>query len=257
MGSHMTHSERIDQYLAEGRTVSGGKGGDEAKAAQKRNEDRQDRAFNFQMQGMTDVKNALQKYLQGNIGFDPQQLAAMTSQFMGQNANDFANARAGVTSMLASRGAGGGQTPVGGDYTRGLSGLFGAEAQSLAGGTNNIRMQNALQALNNKFNAGNLLSGNAAALSSPIATFGSGASNALNQYMQQANSGFGASFMRGFGGALGQGLGGLATGGIGGAASALGGMMNRGGTNLMQGNFGAQNQLASNIWARYTPPMGT
>ena len=96
--------------------------------------------------------------------------------------------------MLASRGAGGGQTPVGGDYTRGLSGLFGAEAQSLAGGANNIRMQNALQALNNKFQASNVLSGNAAALSSPISTFGSGASNALNQYMQAANSGFGATF---------------------------------------------------------------
>jgi len=75
--------------------------------------------------------------------------------------------------------------------------------------------------------------------------------------LHQRQTRLGASFMRGFGGALGQGLGGLATGGIGGAASALGGMMNRGGTNLMQGNFGAQNQLASNIWARYTPPMGT
>lgn len=146
---------------------------------------------------------------------------------------------------------------MGGDYTRGMSGLFGSEAQSLAGGMNSIRMQNALQALNNKFQASNVLSGNAAALSSPISTFGSGASNALNQYMQAANSGFGASFMRGFGGALGAGLGGLATGGIGGAASALGGMMNRSGTNLIQGNFGAQNQLASNIWAGYTPPMGT
>ena len=179
----MTHSERIDQYLAEGRTVSGGKGGDEAKAAQKRNEDRQDKAFTFQMSQMQDVKNAMQKYLSGNIGFDPQQLAAMTSQFMGQNANDFNQARAGVTSLLASRGAGGGQTPVGGDYTRGMSGLFGSEAQSLAGGMNSIRMQNALQALNNKFQASNVLSGNAAALSSPISTFGSGASNALNQYM--------------------------------------------------------------------------
>jgi len=220
----MTHSERIERYLSEGRTVSGGKGGDEAKAAQKRNEDRQDKAFNFQMQGMTDVRNALQKYLTGNVGFDPQQLAAMTSEFMGQNAADFANARAGVTSMLASRGAGGGQTPVGGDYTRGMSGLFGSEAQSFAGSMNSIRMQNALQALNNKFQASNVLSGNAAALSSPISTFGSGASNALNPYMQAANSGFGATFMRGFGGALGTGLGtGLSTFGMGGL-SKVGGM---------------------------------
>jgi len=223
----MTHSERIDQYVREGRSVSGGKGGDEAKAAQKRNEDRQDKAFNFQMQGMTDVKNALQKYLTGNVGFDPQQLAAMTSDFMGQNANDFNQARAAVTSALASRGAGGGQLPVGGDYTRGLSGLFGAEAQSLAGGMNNIRMQNALQALTNKFNTANVFSGNAAALSSPISTFGSGASNALNQYMQQANSGFGATFLRGFGGALGTGLGsGISTFGLGGL-SKLGGIFNQ------------------------------
>ena len=57
------HRRMIERYLEEGRSVSGGKGGDEAKAAQKRNEDRQDQAFNFQMQGMTDVKNAMQKYL--------------------------------------------------------------------------------------------------------------------------------------------------------------------------------------------------
>jgi hypothetical protein len=77
------------------------------------------------------------------------------------------------------------------------------------------------------------------------------------QYVQAANSGFGASFMRGFGGALGQGLGGLATGGIGGAASALGGMMNRSGSNLMQGNFGNMNRAATDIWTGYTPTMGT
>src|SRR4030095_4885649 len=122
------HRRMIERYLEEGRSVSGGKGSDEAKASQKRNEARQDKAFNFQMQGMTDVKNALQKYLTGNVGFDPQQLAEMTSDFLGLNANDFNQARAGVISALASRGAGGGQIPVGGDYTRGLSGLFGAEA---------------------------------------------------------------------------------------------------------------------------------
>ena len=88
--------------------------------------------------------------------------------------------------MLASRGAGGGQTPVGGDYTRGLSGLFGSRsAIALRRHELDPHAKCAASAEQSSFQSANVLIGNAAALSSPIATFGSGASNALNQYVQQ------------------------------------------------------------------------
>lgn len=155
------------------------------------------------------------KYLSGDIGFDPATLASMRSQFQDSNALAYNQAGQGVRDALTARG-GDGSLPIGGNYVKGISGLMGSAASSKAAGLQNLAIMNSQQALTNKFNAGSLLSGNAASMNSPISTFGSGASNALNQYMTAANSGFGASFMKSLGSGLGGGLASFATGGLGG-----------------------------------------
>jgi hypothetical protein len=197
------------------------KGGDTAKkqlneqtAMQKAELDRQNKLYST-------IESGVGKYLSGNIGFDPQTLATMQSQFQDNNALAFNQAGTAVRDALTARG-GDGSLPVGGNYVKGISSLLGSAASSKAAGLQNLGIMNAQQALTNKFNAGSLLSGNAASMNSPISTFGSGASNALNQYMQAANSGFGASFMRSLGGSLGAGIGSFATGGLGGIASSIG-----------------------------------
>jgi hypothetical protein len=153
------------------------------------------------------MKAGFSKYTEGNgIGFDPQQMALLTSQFMNDNASQYQQAGAGVRSALASRGMGTGEGPEGGDYVRGISGLMSGRANNLSGGMANLKLADLQQALTNKFNAGSLLSGNAATLNSPIGTMGQMSTNAFNQYMQAKNSGFGANFMKSFGAGLGGGL---------------------------------------------------
>lgn len=155
-----------------------------------------------------DIWNNFSKYMSGNIGFDPQQLALMKSQFLNQAAGGYQDAGRNLRTALLRRGAGGGDQPVGGDYTRGIAALEGGQADTVSGGLANIDLQNLQQALINKFNTGSLLSGNSAQLSQNIGTFSGGASNALGQYIQAKNSGFGSAFAQGFGGALGKTLGG-------------------------------------------------
>jgi hypothetical protein len=179
----------------------------------------QQQAFNMQQQQLKFLNDSFGKYVNGDIGFNPQQLAAMNSAAMGQNAQQFGSAESGVRAALASRGVGMGDSPVGGEFTRGLSSLYGARASDLAGSLRNVILQNGQQALANKFNAGSILSGNAATLNGAQSTAGAGASSALNAYIQAANSGFGASFMSSLGKGLGGGLASAAMGGLGGFIS--------------------------------------
>lgn len=223
----MNWTDIIDRYIAEGRTVSGGKGADVANQQRQQELNMQTQAFNTQQQQLSQLKQAFSPYLNGTQGFDPAMLSSMTSQFLNNNNQSFNDAGAQVRSALAARGAGSGQLPVGGDYVRGIAGLQGAKASSQSQGLLGINVQNAMQALNNQFNAGNILSGNAATLTGTQGVAGSGASSALGSYIQAANTGFGSSFANAFGGALGAGLGAGVTGGAGTAASKVG-----------SGNFG-------------------
>src|SRR5207253_2352734 len=116
--------------------------------------------------------------------------------------------------------------PTGGNYANGIASLLGAKAGSQSQGLLGIDVSNAQQALQNKFNAGNLLSGNAAILTGTQGVAGSGASSALNSYVTASANSFGGSFMKSLGGSLGSGLGsgvsaGL-TGGLGTAMSKVG-----------------------------------
>ena len=195
--------------------ISGGKGEGTAKAQLALQNKLQQQAFDLMQQRQTQVNSAVGKYLSGDVGFDPAQLATMKSQFLNQVAGNYNQGAKNVMTALARRGSISSAQPVGGDYARGIASLEGAQASDTASGLANIDLSNLQQAITNKFNAASLINGQSAQLTSPIATFGSGASNALNQYVQAANSGFGATFMHGLGGTIGQGLGTIATGGIG------------------------------------------
>ncbi len=224
----MNWTETVERYLAEGRPVSGGKGAGKADAQRQQELAMQQKAFDAQQARLTQLQNAFQPYTQGaGQGFAPDQLAAMQSQILNQNSSQFNSAGAGVRSALLARGGSGGNQPVGGDYTRGIAGLMGAQAQDRSQNLNSLRIANAQQALANRFNAGNLLSGNAATLTGTQGVAGAGASSALSDYIKAKNSGFMQSFASGLGSGLGGGLGNGISGGIGTAASKVG-----------SGNFG-------------------
>lgn len=215
----MTWAETIERYLREGRTVSGGKGGDVANSQRQQELQMQQQAFQQQMQQLSMLNGAFSKYLSGNVGFSPQALAGMQSQFLNSNSSTFNQAGQQVREALAARGSGTGQLPTGGDYTRGIAGLMGAKAQSQSQGLLGLQVQNQQQALQNMFNAGNILSGNAATLTGTQGVAGNAASSALNSYINAVNApGFGTAFA----GALGSGLAAGATGGIGTLASHVG-----------------------------------
>ncbi len=178
----------------------------------------QQQAFNTQQAQLAMLNKAFSGYLNGQTGFSPQLMSSMTSQFLNNNNSAFNQAGQQVRAALGARGSGTGQLPVGGDYTRGIAGLMGAKAGSQAQGVLGLNVQNAQQALANQFNAGSLLSGNAATLTGTQGVAGSGASSALNSFIQGSNApGFGTAFA----GALGSGLAAGATGGLGRALSGL------------------------------------
>lgn len=191
-------------------------GQDTANAQRQQQLDLQKSAYNLQKQQFAQISGALGKYLTGNIGFDPSQLAAMKSQFLNNAAGQFQNAGQATRQALAARGGGLGDTPIGGDYTRGIASLMGAAASNQSQGLLGLDIANQQQALTNKFNTGSLLSGNAASLNSPINSFGSGASSALNAYINAKSiPGFGEQFSGALAKGLGAGIGGGLTGGLG------------------------------------------
>jgi hypothetical protein len=181
------------------------------------------------MQGIQQsVRDALGKYMSGNVGFDPAQLAAMKSQFLNTTANQYQNAGSNLRTALLRTGSASSSMPAGGDFVRGVAGLEGGLASTTSSGLANIDLQDLSQALTNKFNAASVINGQAAQLASPISTFGAGASNALSNYVQSQQSTFGNMLARGFGSALGSGLGAGVSGGIGGVLSGLPGAFGKG-----------------------------
>lgn len=215
------------------RTVSGGKGATSTANSQRQQElNMQTQAFNTQQAQLATLNKSFSPYLSGNKGFTPQAMAAMQSQFLNSNNQTYNQAGQMVRSALGARGEGTGANPVGGNYAQGLSNLLGAKAGSQSQGLLGLQVTNQQQALQNQFNAGNLLSGNAATLTGTQGVGGAGASSALSSYITASNSGFLGSFQNSLGSTLGKGLGmgaigglGAATGGASIGAGIAGGMM--------------------------------
>ena len=177
--------------------------------------DMQTKAFNTQQAQLASLQKALSPYLSGKQGFDPSQLASMRSQFLNSNSSTFNQAGQQVREALGARGEGSGTNPVGGSYGGNIAQLLSARAGSQSQGLLGIDVQNSQQALQNQFNAANVLSGNAATLTGTQGVAGAGASSALNSYIQASNSGFSGTFQNALGGTLGKGLGLAAIGGLG------------------------------------------
>jgi hypothetical protein len=178
----------------------------------KRDNAGQDSAVSRQNNLLDLIKNSTSQYLSGDVGFNPQQLALMRSQFLNQTTKSYAGAKSNLMSMLQSRGAAGGNMPSGGDAVRGLSGLEGSYASDRSSGLANIDLSNLSQMLSNKWNAIGALSGGAGQYGSQANMFGSEGSNALNTYSDALKSGFGGQFMSTLGKTLGSGLGMMGTG---------------------------------------------
>jgi hypothetical protein len=183
----------------------------------------QQKAFDAQMAQIQQLQSQMAPYLsaQGQ-GYTPEQNASMQSQFLNTNAQQFQNAGQAVRAALLARGGGTGTAPVSGDYTRGISSLMGAAASSQAQGLLGLQQQNAMQALQNKFAAAGLMSGNAQTLTGTQGVAGSGASSALQSYINARNTGLMQSLASGFGQGLGGGLGAMTTGGLGSLMSNIG-----------------------------------
>lgn len=184
------------------------KGDGTSKDVLKEQQKLQQDAYNNLLARQNQVSGAVSKYLSGNVGFDPAQLAALRTQFLNQNAQAFNTAGQNVRTALLRSGSMTGTAPLGGDAVRGIAGLQGAEANNVSQGLTGINLQNLQQMLANQFNAASLINGQAAQLASPINSFTGGIGNALSNYVQASNTGFGNSFANSFGRALGNTLGG-------------------------------------------------
>jgi hypothetical protein len=175
---------------------------------------------------LSQVNNSLSPYLSGTQGFTPQQLAAMTSQNLDQNAQQYNAAGNALRQTLQARGENG-QTSLSGTGVAGIAGLLSGKASDLANSMRTTTLNNAQQGLTNQFNANSILSGNAQTQAGNVATYGSGANNSLNAVTTaQSNSGINK-FLGGLGSGLGSGVAAGVTGGLGTAASTVG-----------SGNFG-------------------
>lgn len=188
---------------------------------------------NSENQLLQQNNTALSPYLTGNQGFTPQQMAALNSQALDQNALKYNQATQATNSELAARGENG-QTPGSGVAATGYGNLQAAKAGDLADSLRTVTLDNAQQGLANKFNAASVLSGNAQTYGQNVGTYGSGASNALGDLTQAQ----GNTWQSQFGKALGSAAGGAAAGFGGGLANAGVGQLGTAVSKIGSGNWG-------------------
>lgn len=161
---------------------------------------------------------SLSPYLTGNQGFTPQQMAALNSQALDQNALQYNGATQQANAQLAARGEGLGNTPTSGVQANAYGNIQASKAGDLADSLRTVTLNNAQQGLANQFNAASVLSGNAQTYAGNVGTYGTGANSALNNLTSaQANT-----WQSQLGKAAGQAVGGAAgafTGGFGASAA--------------------------------------
>lgn len=162
----MNWTQTIERYLAEGRTVSGGKGDSTLKAQEQAQANFTNtlmgsykKQFAQQSSILSFLTNKLQPMIDNPRGYDPTALAAMRTQATEGTAQSYAQSEKALNNTLAARG--GSQLPSG------------VEAQLQAENANESAAQNSASQLNitqadanlkqqNYWSAVNALSGNAA-----------------------------------------------------------------------------------------------
>lgn len=207
----MTHRERIEQYLREGRTVSGGKGDSVAKATEQ-----SQAAFNQTLQsafkttfGMNQgILQRLDTVFKGLVanpqGFTPTTMAALNTGNTERTAMDYQNATKAAQATEAARGGSGLPSGVNAQITGQLAA---GAAQEEASGQRTIALANEQQRQANFWNA---LGGEerVAAAESPLG-FGSEVSSGSN-----AVSNLSQAYTQSQGPGIGAVLGGLAGGAL-------------------------------------------
>lgn len=211
-------SETVDRYIAEGRPVSGGKNDDSKAAADKQlatNTANSNAALGKQASFLDPLRSALLKYVTGNgEGMTPEEISLLNSQFMNQVTRQFNSAGSNVRGALLSRGVGGGDQPIGGNFVRGISNLEGLKGATTAAGLQDIQLANIRQRLANKFNAAGIFQGTGAGYGNQALGFGGLANQNVSQIHQAFRPGILENFGNAFGESLGKGLGGGLAGGL-------------------------------------------
>lgn len=160
-------SQIIDRYIAEGRTVSGGKGDQTIKTAEQNSlnfSNTLQAAFAKQFGAQTDVLNFLKGKLQPMIdnptGLSPQALATMRSSAINNTATTYQNALKATQARTAGEG---GPTGLPSGVQAQIQGqLGGQQASSEADQLNQIQMQDESLKQQNYWNAVNAENGIAA-----------------------------------------------------------------------------------------------
>jgi hypothetical protein len=154
--------------------------------------------FNTQMQmakdalakqyGIIDpVVAAMKPYLAGDKGFTKEQMSLMQDQSMQDIAGGYSDAAGATKAALLARG-GGGDMPVGGDYTRGVAELEGGLANQVSNARREINLENVKQMLLNQFNAAGITMGAGGMVGSNYGTATGAGSNALGMFGQGATN---------------------------------------------------------------------
>jgi hypothetical protein len=224
-------SETIDRYIADGLTVSGGKEDDSAALAKKAQAENTAKANARLAAGQGYEKSttdSTKDWLTGNVGFSPEMLSMLISQFQNNTSQQEQSAGNEVRSALQGRGSTPSDAPVGGDFVRNLSALKGLFASSRATGIKDIGIQNLMQALQNKQFAVNLRAGLAQNAGNQALGWGQQANQNITQVHDAFRPGFfenlGNSFAKAIPGvAMGLATGGL-SGVLSGASAGMGGL---------------------------------
>lgn len=214
-------SATIDLYIAEGRTVSGGKGDKTAQASeqqsltlQKQMADLFTKQYGDQSQITKFLTSKLEPILSdGGQGYSPEALAAMRTSASDNISKSYADQKTALQTQEFARG--------GRDLPSGVNAqldaqLAGAQASDLSNTQNQITLANENQKQSNFWNAVNGLTGNATVINPQ--SYAAGSSNAAGQ-VAQAGQVYNASKQSQLLGAL----GGLA----GGAGTALAGYFSK------------------------------
>jgi hypothetical protein len=177
---HETWSQTVDRYIAEGRTVSGGKGDQIAKQAEVQQMQFQGQLMQvFQQQfgqqsGILDfLKNRLQPMIDNPTGYSDAAKAAMKANATDEISGQYDNATKALQNVQFARG--GRDLPSGVDEMQ-AGALKGAQARDTAGALNTIELNDENLKQNNYWNATNVLSGNVASQYNPL-----GYSSSANQ----------------------------------------------------------------------------
>jgi hypothetical protein len=142
----MTWRETVERYLAEGRTVSGGKGGHSAQEQSNADAVRQQQ-FNLMQQQLQSVNSILNPMI-ANGGMMPAQQQALTAIALNDIPQQFKGVAGNINDQLVSRGITGGDMAGSGDIARNFAGLGAMEAGLQQNALSNIQLQKQQQLMN-------------------------------------------------------------------------------------------------------------